>query len=291
MSLDVSQFLKDYVEDIKSSFPEFAQIITENYSGDLDTAAECTFFEQSLRPHFMKILQKDDSLFAQPVFILRGVDITPIWAGLDEATKDTLWKYIRLSLAFSFFGGEPEQQLKSVLGLFKSFWTQQTGKSEEEIEEILNNRTTQNSLQDIMKMFTESKIAGLITEMIETIRPEQLGLEEFNITDIQQMIDLIKNPDSPILRRATSVIGEFLERKIQTGAITKQQLVQEIEMMKARMTSSLRRALGETLFGEEQAGPRMPGHMMTGGSPEARRARMVARMQRKYREKGLIGKK
>ena len=140
-------------------------------------------------------------------------------------------------------------------------------------------------------MFSESKIASLITEMIETIRPEQLGLDELNITDVQQMMDLIKNPNSPILRRATSVIGEFLERKIQTGAISKQELVQEIENMKARMTNSLRRVVGESLFGDQSAGPTTPGRIMTGGSPEARRARMEARLRRRYAEKGLLGKK
>jgi hypothetical protein len=290
MSLDIAAFLKDYIQDVQEAFPEFAEVIKTNYNLEtLDCAAECKFFETSLRPHVMKIIQKDNSLFEQPLEILRGVDLSPMWASLDNATQDSLWKYIRLSLAFSFFGGNSDQQIQSILGIFKQMWTQHTGRDESDIDGILNDEQTQSSLQELLEVFSTSKIASLITEMIETITPEQLGVTDVNLTDLEGLTSLFRDPNNPIVQRATSVITQFLDTKIQSGAVTKEELVAEIEGFKARLTGSFGRLIKETMVGP-QRGDQQNAQTLMSNHPDARRARMLARLQRKQREKGVTKK-
>lgn len=283
--MDIGSFLKDYIQDVQEAFPEFADTIKANYNLEtLDCAAESKFFETSLRPHVMKIIQKDNSLFENPLEILRGVDLSPMWASLDDTTRDSLWKYIRLSLAFSFFGGNSDQQIQSILGMFKQIWTQHTGRDETEIDGVLNDEKTQSSLQELLEAFSTSKIASLITEMIETITPEQLGVTEINLTDLEGLTGMFRDPNNPIVQRATSVITGFLDRKIQSGAVSKDELVAEIEGFKARLTGSFGRLIKETLVGPQREGQQDAQTLMS-NHPDARRARMLARLQRKQREK------
>lgn len=284
MSLDVGVFLKDYLEDVRTTFPEFAETLNENYKEPLDAAAECNYFADVMKPRALKIIQKDASLFDEPFFILKGVNISSVWKDLGAETQESIWKYIRLSLAFSFVGGDSESQIQSLLGMFKSLWSQKTGKSEDEIDGILNDERTQNSMQELLDSFSKSKIAALLTEMIENIRPEQLGLEQLNITDIAQIGEMLKDPNNPILQKASRVITDFLDRKIASGSLTKQDLINEIEGFKAQLTGRFGNLLKETLLGEE-AGNRQSAQILMGNSPEARRARMLARLQKKQREK------
>lgn len=284
MSFDITAFLKDYIQDVQEAFPEFADVIKTNYTLEtLDCTAECKFFETSLRPHAMAILKKDDALFGTSIEILRGVNISPLWAELDDATRDSLWKYIRLSLAFSFFGGDADSQIQSILGMFKQVWTQHTGRDESEIDGILSDERTQSTIQELLEVFSTSKIAGLITEMIETITPEQLGVHELNLTDLDGLTALFRDPNNPIVQRATSVITGFLDSKIQSGAVSKQDLVSEIEGFKARLTGSFGRLIKETLVGPQREGQQNAQTLMS-NHPDARRARMLARLQRKQRE-------
>jgi hypothetical protein len=284
MSFDIAAFLKDYIQDVQEAFPEFADVIKNNYNLEtLNCAAECKFFESSLRPHAMAIFKKDDALFGHPIEILRGVNISPMWAELDESTRDSLWKYIRLSLAFSFFGGDADSQIQSIMGMVKQVWTQHTGKSEEDIDNVLNDERTQTTLQELLEAFSKSKIAALITEMIETITPEQLGVHEINLSDLEGLAGLFKDPNNPIVQKATTVITGFLDSKIQSGAVSKEELVAEIEGFKARLTGSFGRLIKETLVGPQREGQQTAQTLMS-NHPDARRARMLARLQRKQRE-------
>ena len=168
--------------------------------------------------------------------------------------------------------------------MVKQIWTQQTGRSTDEIDGILADEKTQSSLQDLLEVFSKSKIAALITEMIETISPEQLGVETLNLNDLEGLMGLFRDPNHPIVQRATSVITQFLETKMQSGAITKEELVSEIEGFKARLTGSFGRLVKETLVGPEREGQQTAQTLMS-NHPDARRARMLARLQRKQREK------
>lgn len=282
---DVSSFLKDYISDVKDAFPEFKSVIEANYVLEtLDTAAECKFFEEMLRPHLMKIVNKDDSLFDSPIQILRGLEISSLWKDLSETTKDSIWKYIRMSLAFSFIGGDASEQIKSVIHLFKGFWTQQTGKDGDDIDSLLNDEKTQGNIADMLETFSNSKIAALVAEMVETIDPEKLGLDDFKIESMEQIMDLVKNPDNPIIRKATSMITNFLDEKIKKGSLRKEDLIAEIEMFKAKMTSSFGKLFKEAFVGPSN-GPTQSAAVLMSSHPDARRARMLARLQKKQREK------
>jgi hypothetical protein len=79
---------------------------------------------------------------------------------------------------------------------------------------------------------------------------------------------------------------QLLEEKIRRGHINQQELIREIEMLRAKFTSSFGKYLNEMLVGD--AGGGTTGNtsaQILSNSPEARRARMMARMAKKRQEK------
>jgi hypothetical protein len=79
----------------------------------------------------------------------------------------------------------------------------------------------------------------------------------------------------------------ILEDKIKSGKINQQELAKEVEVIRAKFQSSFGKYLNEALLGEE-TGPRTgnTAQQILSHHPDARRARMMARLQRKQQEKG-----
>jgi hypothetical protein len=79
---------------------------------------------------------------------------------------------------------------------------------------------------------------------------------------------------------------EHLKERIQTGKINQQELIREIEVLRAKMTSTFGKYMNEMVVGQrEQPATGNTSREILSNSPEARRARMLARLHRKLGEK------
>ena len=97
-------------------------------------------------------------------------------------------------------------------------------------------------------------------------------------------------PERCVLVRAVAMdmnrAHEMLKDRIQTSKINQQELIREIEMLRAKMTSTFGKYMNEMVVGErEQPATGNTSHQILSNSQEARRARMLARLQRKQQEK------
>ena len=93
---------------------------------------------------------------------------------------------------------------------------------------------------------------------------------------------MMKNPEHPTIQKITKKVQNILEDKMKKGEITKEIIISEFEMIKAK----LQEAFGD-MFNDALGGRRadLPANVLLGNSSEARRARMLARLQRKYKER------
>jgi hypothetical protein len=121
-------------------------------------------------------------------------------------------------------------------------------------------------------------------EMLETFKIEQFGIEELDFSDPAKILELLKNPDNEVMKKAMSVVGGFIERKIKSGSLKKEDLIAEMEMLREKFKHSLGKIFQEGVFGEA---PRetQRAEVLLSSSPDARRARMLARLQRKVQER------
>jgi hypothetical protein len=129
-----------------------------------------------------------------------------------------------------------------------------------------------------------TRLAAVIGDLVQSVRFEDLDI---NLEDPDELIRLMRNPqDSDALKEIMSRAQEILKERIASGKINQQELIREIEMLRAKMTSSFGKYMNEMVVGQrEQPATGNTSRQILSNSPEARRARMMARLQRKLGEK------
>ncbi len=273
----IEEFLTEFLTDLKTARPELTPLIDAEYS-TIDNSKESAFFTEHYRPLAMDFIKKNEDLFKEPRFFLRGIDFSTFYGELPSKQKNNVWDFLRTGLVASYIG---DDWMKTI----KDLWTKSTGKSSDEIDEVLNDTTTKNNIEELFEFFKETRIFKLGMEMLETFKLSQFGLEELDFTDPAKLLDILKNPETnPVMQRAMKAVGTFIENKVRTGAIRKEDLVSEIEMLREKFKHSLGKIFKESLFGESTR-ETQPAEVLLSSSPDARRARMLARLQRKQRER------
>jgi len=282
MSFEISKILKECLDDMRTEFPSVASVLDANYAEPINYPAEVERFKILVQPHFMAVIKKDDALFKdQRQEFLRGIDFAELYTNKDvsEKQKEALWNYTRMFLMSSYLGSD-------IMETVKGLWSKFTGKeSTDEVDEILKDESTQNGLQDLLETLKETRIFKLGMEVMENLNVEALGLEAIDFTDIPALLEMVKNPEHPVTKKAISSVQKIIEQKMRTGSLKKEDFVREIEMLKEKFKHSLGKLFKAEMFGEQQDRPTASAADLTSNHPEARRARMLARLQRKVGKK------
>jgi hypothetical protein len=124
-----------------------------------------------------------------------------------------------------------------------------------------------------------TRLARVVTSIAETIDISDLGI---NFEDPEELMKSFQQENSPIVEKIGRKIKATLEDKVRKGEFTKEMLSADIEAIKLRV----QRAFGD-MFNDMLGGRKadVPSRVILGNTPEARRARMIARMQRKLEER------
>ena len=279
MSFEVSKILKECLDDMRTEFPSVAPVLDANYGETIDYPAEVERFKTLVQPHFMAAIKKEDVLFTEPREFLRGIDFSELYKDASEKKKEALWNYTRMFLMSSYLGSD-------IMETVKGLWSKFTGKdSTDEVDEILKNESTQDGLQDLLETLKETRIFKLGMEVMENLNVEALGLEAIDFTDIPALMEMVKNPEHPVTKKAISSVQKIIEQKMRSGSLKKEDFVREIEMLKEKFKHSIGKLFKTEFFGEPGDRPTASAADLTSNHPEARRARMLARLQRKVAKK------
>jgi hypothetical protein len=279
MSFEISKILKECLDDMRTEFPSVASVLDTNYAEPVDYPAEVERFKTLVQPHFMAAIKKDDDLFKEPREFLRGIDFSELYKDTSEKKKEAIWNYTRMFLMSSYLGSD-------IMETVKGLWSKFTGKeSTDEVDEILKDENTQNGLQDLLETLKETRIFKLGMEVMENLNVEALGLEAIDFTDIPALMEMVKNPEHPVTKKAISSVQKIIEQKMRSGSLKKEDFVREIEMLKEKFKHSIGKLFKTEFFGEQGDRPTASAADLTSNHPEARRARMLARLQRKVAKK------
>jgi hypothetical protein len=280
MSFEISKILKECLDDMRTEFPSVAPVLDSNYGGEsVDYPAEVERFKTLVQPHFMAAIKKDDDLFKEPREFLRGIDFSELYKDASEKKKEAIWNYTRMFLMSSYLGSD-------IMETVKGLWSKFTGKdSTDEVDEILKDESTQSGLHDLLETLKETRIFKLGMEVMENLNVEALGLEAIDFTDIPALMEMVKNPEHPVTKKAISSVQKIIEQKMRSGSLKKEDFVREIEMLKEKFKHSIGKLFKTEFFGEQGDRPTASAADLTSNHPEARRARMLARLQRKVAKK------
>jgi hypothetical protein len=249
--------------DLRKEYPS-----TEFHEPDADTNVREI---EAMYPGVLSLLQKNPDFF-QSERILFGVNLS------DLEVTDTLWKSLQMCLFSSFFHGDIKEKLGTILNTVKSVWSS-SGETNTEVERILNDEKTEDYLQEMYDYATNLRSAKVIADILEEIDVESLGL---SLENPMELFEMVRNPENPVMKKAIESVQKILRNKMESGQITQQQLMSDVEGIKAKLQNMFGGALNEMLGGRR--GETAPAIMMS-NNPEARRQRMLARLQRKQREK------
>lgn len=259
-----------------NSFADLVKKTCPDKNPVVDVTTDVKSFE-IFYPEVLKVIQKDVSIFSVERTVF-GINISDAWK--IEGDKDELWKQFHTCLLTSFLQGDIKEKITPLVDMFKSYWSG-TGTENEEINKILNDSDSENKFKEILAFISETRIAKLFMSIVEQIDVTEVG---FNFEKPEEIIEIIKNPEHPIAAKIIGKIQNIIKLKAQRGEITQRQIEIEIEQVKSKVTSVFGNMFKEAM-GVGGAGAEVPPAVLMGNSPEARRQRMIARLQKKQREK------
>jgi len=251
-----------FLGELKKAYPDLP------YNYELDNTVK--EFE-SFYPGALKILQKDASFFEveRKAF---GVNLSEI-----EHTED-FWKHLTLSTIASFFHGDIKTKFGTILNTAKTLWTGDN----DEVSRILNDESSEGHLENLYTFIMDTRIAKIFLEIMEQIDVSSIDIS--NIENPGHLLEMIKNPEHPIIKKFIAKVQGLLKEKLTSGSYSQNQMVEEIEGIKAKVQSLFGNAVNDALGISGRRGD-VSSAAFVSNSPEARRQRMIARLQRKQNEK------
>jgi hypothetical protein len=226
--------------------------------------------ENVLLPHVLRVIQKDNKLLSE-VEIFPGIKVP--WEGNEEE-----WSLLQSALIHAVLHGDPKEKFGRILESIKSMFP---GSHADELDEILNDEDTKDSLKEMLDLIVNTRLASLVGEIAQDISLEDLGVDLENPDDLMH---ILRNPqESPVLKNIMERAQAVLEDRIRTGRINQQEIAREIETIRAKFQSSFGRYLNQMIIGDEGNTTGNTGAQILSNHPDARRARMLARLQRKQK--------
>lgn len=237
------------------------------------------YIETFLYPEILKVFQKDETLFDTDQ-ILMGVNLSELWK-TNKMPKDVFWKNMQMICVGSFMHGDINEKITLLIAAAKKFFGME-GNENAEISKILDDEKSEDRIKEIFKFVMDTRLAKIFMSIMEQIDVADLNVD---ITNTEECLNMLKDPSNPKLKKIIDKIQKFIKTKIERGEITKNQIVVEVESIKAKITSVFGNMFLNTLGGGNGG---INSADMMGNSPEARRQRMLARLQKKQREKNSL---
>ena len=234
-----------------------------------------------MTPHGMKIMHRDASLFRGPETPqpFEGVDMRVAWVESEET-----WKALHLTMIYSFLRGDPKEKVAQVMEAMKHVLPH-THRDTDEILKTLETEETSSAMSEIFELLMKTRLASIVGDIAASIKLDDIGID---FERPEEILEALQHPErSHAVRQIMEQVKTMLEDRIKSGKINQQELIREIETLKAKFQSSFGKYMNE-MVGVAREGPATgnTAQQIMSNSPEARRARMQARLQRKLHEKG-----
>lgn len=176
--------------------------------------------------------------------------------------------------------GNPTDSMSKVVDLFKGWW-RGTGREDDEVEKLLADEETPSQLKALLDAVMESRLVVIMQEVVGELDFKDLGID---VEHPETLFDAVRDMESPLIQTLLKRVQDGLERRIANGRISREEMIREIERLRALVQQTFGKVLNEQMFGAA-GGPAIPASVALGHGPEARRQRMLARLQKKVREK------
>lgn len=233
------------------------------------------YLETTFLPHVLRVIQKDNTLLSE-VELFPGIKVE--WAGTEDQ-----WKKLQMALVYSVLHGNPKEKFGKIMEAVKGLVPGGSAQTDD-IMKILEDEETQSSMSEILELIMSTRLVSLVGDVVQSIEFADLDL---NLEDPAQIMAMLQNPQAnPALKEIMDRARMILEDKIKSGKINQEELRRDIERIRAKFQSSFGKYLNQAMLGEDAGNTtgNTPQQILS-NHPDARRARMLARLQKKHQQK------
>ena len=283
---EFKKVIRDFINDIKITFPEYAMIINKYFYGEVilqtnnaiisDEIYDKTFnfCKTKYAPRFFDILYQNASIFEEDATedteFLPNIYFKKLWScEISDNTKETMWKYLQLILFSAVGKVDDEGQFGETLKLFEAINDGEfKDKLDETFEGIKNmfedtkdasggsfDVPNPEDMHEHISGLLKGKLGNLATEIAEEITGD-LNIDEANTGSVNDLFsNMIKDPSK--LMGIVNKVTNKLEGKIKSGDIKESELLSEATEMMEQMKNmpgmgnmqSLFSKMGMDMFG------------------------------------------
>ena len=255
---------------------KLVELFQEKYPGLRAREELFQHIEDTFLPHLMRVVQRDNTLMSE-VELFPGLKVE--WEGTDEQ-----WKKFHMALIYSVLHGNPKEKFGKIMESVKGMMPGGSAQADE-IQKILEDEETQSSMSEMLELIMNTRLVSLVGEIVQSLEFADLNL---NVEDPEQVLRMLQNPqENEALKEIMDRARQILEEKIKSGKIDQDGLRRDIENIRAKFQSSFGKYLNQAVLGEDAAGNTTGNTAQTimSNHPDARRARMLARLQKKQQQK------
>jgi hypothetical protein len=233
------------------------------------------YLEDTFLPHLLRVIQRDNTLMTE-LELFPGIKVE--WEGNDEQ-----WKKFHMALMYSVLHGDPKEKFGKIMETIKSMMPGGSTQADD-IQKILEDEETQSSLSEMLELIMNTRLVSLIGDVMQSLEFADLNL---NLEDPAQLLHMLQNPqENEALKEIMDRARMILEEKVKSGKINPDELRRDIENIRAKMQSSFGKYINQAMLGEEAGNTTgNTTQQILSNHPDARRARMLARLQKKHQQK------
>ena len=231
--------------------------------------------ETVLLPHLLRVVKRDDTLF-QEIELFPGIKVA--WKSSDDN-----WKKVQMALVYSFLQGNPKEKFAKIMEAMKGA-IPGTAAQADEVQSILEDEETQSSMSEMLELIMSTRLVSLVGDIIQSVDLDGLDID---FEDPERLLQMLRNPQqSEILNEIMMRARAVLEEKIRSGKLNQNELRRDIEKIRAKFQSSFGKFLNQAVLGEDTGNTTgNTAQQILSNHPDARRARIMARLQRKHEQK------
>jgi molybdopterin converting factor small subunit len=256
--------------DVVEIFGQFRKDVFPDEEVEVKISEVVLEFESFL-PQIVKIIQKDDTFFDEERLVF-GRNISKV------DNREAVWKNLMPCMIASFMHGDIRKKVGKISEIIKNVWNA-SGQENDAVTSILNDEKSEGRFQEILDFIMNSRLVKIFTTFMKTIDIDDF---ELNFDNPAELIELLKDPENPKIKGVITKIQGIIKDKVRKGEIDQKVIMTEVEAIKAKIMGLFGNIFNDALGGRKAD---VPSAVLTGNSPEARRQRMIARLQRKLHEK------
>ena len=254
---EFGKIVKDFSNDLKTTFPEYVSIIDgwSNDDGDINFNFVFDFCQNKFPPRFLDILYQNEDIFKEDIEtdteFLPNIHFKNLWnCDISEKTKNTIWKYLQL-IMFSIIGtlnnkdafGDTAKMFESInVDDFKTKLEETISNmqglfnADENVGENLGqgfNMPDATKIQEHITGMLDGKLGQFAREIAEETAAN-LNIDFDGASDMKDIFQKLANNPSKLMGLVKTV-GDKLDTKIKSGELKESELISEATEMLNKM--------------------------------------------------------